>query len=142
MGVRVKLRIEIKDKLVETVALANSGFETEEPQLLVPYAFLLRNSISLDELGRPKVLEFDTAGGPISMHVYPKACRVVAIEPDRMSKEVVSDLVVSPVEKEVLMSDALIEELGIIILSPRSGLWRFSDDPVEKVRHSYPPEYY
>jgi hypothetical protein len=142
VGVRVKLRVRVGGRVVEAIALANSGYETDEPQLLVPYTFLIRNSISLDELGRPRIVEFDTAGGPISMHVYPKACSVAVVEPDKTSREVVADLAVSPVEREVLMSDALIEELGIIILSPRSGLWRFKDDPLDKVRRSYPPEYY
>jgi len=27
------------------------------------------------------------------------------------------------------MSDALIEELGVVIISPRKGLWKFTDDP-------------
>jgi len=63
------------------------------------------------------------------MYVYPKACRVSIIEPDRSSREVIADLVVSLTEREVLMNDALIEELGVIIISPRKGLWKFTDDP-------------
>lgn len=39
-----------------------------------------------------------------------------------MSKVVETDLLISPVEREVIMSDALIEELRIIILSARRGL--------------------
>jgi hypothetical protein len=31
--------------------------------------------------------------------------------------------------REVLMSDAMIEELGVIIISPRKGSWKFTDDP-------------
>jgi len=63
------------------------------------------------------------------MYAYPKACRVSIIEPDKSSREVIADLDVSLTEREVLMSDALIEELGVIIISPRKGSWKFTDDP-------------
>lgn len=142
MGVRVRVGVRLGDKDVEAVALVNSGYETESPQLLVPYAFLVRNNISLAELGRPVTMEYDTAGGPISLQVYPGACRVTVLEEDRRSKSVHADLAVSPIEREILMSDALTEELGIIILSPKSGLWRFTDDPPDKTRQSHPPQYY
>ncbi len=142
MGVRVRVRVKIGDKIIDAIALANSGYETEEPQLLVPYMFLVRNNIDLNKLGASKIVEFDTAGGPVSLHVFPKACVVAVVEEDRVSKNVVADIVVSPVEREILMSDALIEELGIIILSPKTGLWKFRNDPQDKIRHSYPPEYY
>ncbi len=39
MGVRIRVRMLVKDRSVEAHALANSGFEIERPQLLVPYAF-------------------------------------------------------------------------------------------------------
>ncbi len=142
MGVRVKLRIRIGDKEVDVVALANSGFETDSPQLLVPRNFIVRNNLEPLLPSNPLTLEYDTAGGPIVMYVYPYACTVKVLEEDKASREVKADLVVSPIEKEALMSDALIEELGIVILSPRRGLWRFIDDPVDKIRVSYKPQYW
>jgi hypothetical protein len=108
----------------------------------VPYAFLVRSNINLEDLGRPDISEYDTAGGPIVMYIYHGACKVTVIEHDRISRDVEADLVLSPVEKEILMSDALIEELGIVLISPRSGLWRFIDDPPEAIRRSYSPQYW
>lgn len=140
MGVRVRLRISIAGRTVEAVALANAGFEADSPQLLVPYAFLVRSGISPEDLGRPSVVEYDTAGGPVAMYVYRGACRVAVVEQDRVSREVEADLVVSPFEREVLMNDSLIEELGMVLLSPRSGLWRFVDDPPDCTRRSYRPQ--
>ncbi|MGQ9691704.1 MAG: hypothetical protein ACUVQY_10720 [Thermoproteota archaeon] len=137
MGVRVKVKVVVGGKTAETVVLVNSGFETDRPQLLVPYDFLSLNNIGLDMLGKPTAVEYDTAGGPITMYTYPRVCAVTVVEEDRVSKSVKADLVLSPVEKEALMSDALIEELEIIILSPRKGLWKFSDDPPSKVRQSH-----
>jgi len=140
MGVRVKLRITMGSGAVDAVALANTGFETDEPQLLVPQAFLIRSGVGLEVLGRPIAVEYDTAGGPTLMHVYPRACRVAVVEPDRASKEVEADLAVSLIEREVLMSDALIGELGVDIVNPKAGLWRFIDDTAGVIRRSYKPQ--
>jgi hypothetical protein len=51
MCVRVKLRIRIGDRIVNTIALVNTGFEIDEPQLLVPHAFLVRNGIDFRFFG-------------------------------------------------------------------------------------------
>ena len=72
---RVKLRVTLSGRAVEAVALANTGFETDEPQLLVPQALLARNGVSLEVLGRPLAVEYDTAGGSTLMCVYPKAVK-------------------------------------------------------------------
>ncbi len=102
MGVRVRLKVKVNSKEVETVALANSGFETDSPQLLVPRNFVLRNNLEELLKSKPLVVEYDTADGPMVMHVYPYACTVTVIEEDRTSREVKADLVISPIEKEVL----------------------------------------
>mgnify|MGYP005638877187 CR=1 FL=1 len=39
------------------------------------------------------------------------------------------------------MSNALTEEFGIVILNPKKGLWRFSDDLTGKVRSSQRPQF-
>lgn len=36
MGVRVRLKICIKRKCVSSIALVNSGYESEEPELAIP----------------------------------------------------------------------------------------------------------
>ncbi len=66
MVVRVRVRIVKGDRTVETVALANSGYEAETPQLLVPIKLA-------EELGLwPPVpgmeeTEFETAGSTKGM---------------------------------------------------------------------------
>ncbi|MEM3677485.1 MAG: hypothetical protein QW176_05005 [Candidatus Bathyarchaeia archaeon] len=80
-------------------------------------------------MGRPTIMEYNTPGGPIAMYAYPEACTVNVVEEDRASVNVRADLVISSIERRVLMSDALIEELEPIILSPRKGLWGFAEDP-------------
>ena len=44
---------------------------------------------------------------------------------------------ISTSETEVLLSDYVISELGIVILDALRGHWRLRRDPPEKVRHSY-----
>jgi len=136
LGVRVKLNVSIGDKEFTIIALLNSGFETDTPQLLIPYRLLREHGIDLSLLGEYVVKEYVTAGGSVSLSIYPRKCKVKVVEEDRESNEVYADLVVSFIDTEPLVSDALIEELGIIILNPRKGYWRFNDDPIDKIRFS------
>ena len=48
----LKLRF-LLGKIIEYIALANSGFETDTPQLLVPTSFILKNKINMRKLGKP-----------------------------------------------------------------------------------------
>jgi hypothetical protein len=136
MDVRVKLKVV---ELLKQVALVNTGFETDELQLLVPYTFLVRSGIDLEDLDKLVVIEYDTAGGSITIPVYPKACRVAVIEPDRVSKEVKIDLAISFTGKEILMSDALIGDLGIDMVNTKTGSWKFIDDSLNTIKKSYKP---
>ncbi|HDN75566.1 MAG TPA: hypothetical protein ENG05_00370 [Acidilobales archaeon] len=79
---------------------------------------------------------FDTAGGPLRVWVVPKAIRVKVLVNDMDTKEVEADLVISPLADECLISDLLIDELGIAIESAGKGLWRFRWEPTTKLRGS------
>jgi hypothetical protein len=65
---------------------------------------------------------------------------VAVAGPDRASSEVEADLVVSLIEKELPMSDALIGGLGVDTVNPKAGLWRFIDDAAGVIRRSYKPQ--
>ena len=142
MGVRVRLRIKCGDKVVEGTALVNTGYETTRPQLLVPYRFLKVNGIEFEDLGSPLTVEYETAGGVVALNVYRDVCQVSIITDHEITESVVTDMVVSPIEKEILISDTLAEELGIIILNPGKGYWRLRSDPLDKIRESPKPEYW
>jgi hypothetical protein len=140
MVVRIRLKIRVEDRELEAASLVKTGFETETPQLLVPNKVLQRLGLleRLQKQGEP--VEYGTAGGPTVMYVLRSCCTVSVSEPDRIGQEVRADLVASPVEREVIISDALAEALGISILGPKSGVWRFADE--ERTRQSYPPQYW
>ena len=67
----------------------------------------------------------DTAGGEVIAYYVPKSVELTVIEGDRVSRRLVCNTIVSLHEKEILLSDAVIEALEIEILSPKTGVWRF-----------------
>ena len=131
---RLRLRISTSSKTVECVALLNSGYEAPSPQLLVPVD--LARELGLWPPLDAYEIELDTAGGVVKAWLYPRACKVKVIASDAESREVLTDIVVSPTIDEPLISDALAEELEIAVESFGRGLWRFRWEPVEKARPS------
>ena len=135
MAVRVKLRILRNDKSVDVIALVNSGYEADSPQILIP-VFTAR------DLGLwPPPLEalediFETAGGPLRVWVVRGGGIVKVLTEDIESKEVIVDIVISPLADEPLISDKLAGVLEIAVEDFAEGLWRFRWEPKEKLRRS------
>jgi len=136
VGVRVRVRIKYGGNLLETVALVNTGFETPNPQILLPVKAAEKLGL-WPNLPRDASIEiYDTAGGPT--RVYRARNAVIVEVAGREGRGVVADVVISHVEVEVLISDKLTEELMIAIEKPSEGIWRFRDEIVE--RKSEKPE--
>jgi hypothetical protein len=53
-----------------------------------------------------------------------------------------ADVIISATETEVLISDKLAEDLGIVLIAPGSGKWKFADDPPDVIRYSERPQYW
>jgi hypothetical protein len=123
MAVRLRLRIRVGDRSVDTIALLNSGFEAPTPQLIVPVDTARALGLWPPEDARDVVLE--TAGGPLRAWFYPRKALVKVVTEDVESREVLTDVVVSPIADEPLISDMLAEELEIAVESFGRGLWRF-----------------
>ena len=139
MVVRVRIRIERSERVVETSALANSGYEAETPQLLIPIR--LAEALGLwPPTGGLEETVYETAGGPLRVWIAPRACRVRVVAEDAESPEVIADVVVSPVADEVLLSDKLISKLQLALEDVGEGLWRFRWEPRDRLRHSEPPK--
>ena len=143
MGVRVKVRIRAHDtnKEIITSALVNSGFETETPQIVLP----VRAAARLGLYPPPptvRVVELGTAEGPARMYLLTKAASISIIVEDREEKLIICDVLISPIEEEVLINDKLMDELGIMLVKAGQGIWRFIDDPSNVMRKSVPPEYW
>jgi len=143
MAVRIKLRLRARasGEAIEVSALINSGFETDSPQLLIPMGLARRLAIYPPPI-TSSIIEVGTAGGPSKVFLVREALEVWAITDDREIGPKLVDVLISPIEEEVLVNDKLTEELGIILLATGSGKWRFVDDPADKVRHSEKPQYW
>jgi predicted aspartyl protease len=135
MAVRIKLRLRYYDKVLETSALVNTGFETPNPQILLPIKVAERLNL-WPELPRDTLVEiYDTAGGPVRVY---RVRNAVNVEIPEKGISVIADAVISHTEVEVLISDKLADELMIVIERPGEGIWRFRDENI--LRKSEKPE--
>lgn len=60
----------------------------------------------------------------------------MSIDVEYPTNPVISDLVISTIEEEVLISDKLAERLGIIVYDFADGIWRLNIDPETTRRRS------
>jgi len=141
MVVRVRVKLRVGDKEVITNALANSGFESEEPEVVLPLRVAeklnlyprLPNGTIVEEyvgVGGFKVQSFRISG---ILEVY-------AISNDKVKGPIRATAIIISGEDEVILSDRAIDGLGIILIRPGEGLWRFDDDPPSTIRRSKPRE--
>ena len=135
MVVRVRLRIEGRGVTKEVVALVNSGYEADTPQLMIPHT-LARELGYWPPPPEARELVFDTAGGPIRVWYIPKAIKTRIVSDNASSKEVLADLVISMTIDEPLISDMLTSEFEIVIEDVKKGLWRFKWESSDRVRES------
>ena len=141
MAVRVKLRLRREGTLRDVVALVNSGYEADTPQLMIPVGLARELGLWPPPLGAREET-FDTAGGPLRVWVVRRAATAQVVAGDTSSREVVVDLVISPLADEPLISDVLAGELEIAVEDFARGLWRFRWEPKGRVRASERRQYW
>ncbi len=135
MVVRVRVALRREGRVAETSALANSGYESDRPEIHVPLGLARRLGFSLEHLRSER---YSVVGAEVSAYMLGEVeVRVVAEKPTRWVK---AGAVVVPGEYEVILSDTLMEELEIELIKPRTGLWRLTGE--EKSRPSAPAEYW
>jgi len=141
LAVRIKLCVKNRETgaSIETSALVNTGFETDSPQLLLPVGAARELGLWPPPGGALKAI-YDTAGGPTSIWVCPRALAVKVVVEDRETPWVVADAIISTIEHELLVSDKLMGALGIAIEDGAEGLWRFRSEGLDKLRRSEPPQ--
>ncbi len=136
MGVRVKIQLKRDGRVEVTSALVNSGYEAERPEIHVPLALARRLGFKLEEL---RGETYKVVGAEVITYALGKV-EVRVLTEDIASDWVTAFAVMVPGEYEVLLSDALIELLEIEIIKPKSGLWRFKGETVNRV--SEEPRYW
>lgn len=124
---------------MSTVALVNSGFEADTPQILIP--MVLAKRLHLDAYLEKAGIEFyGTPGGPVRLYILPSSTTVWVDEPGAESPMVNCDTLISDIEAEVLISNYLAGELGIIAEDFKRGLWRLRSDKEGVIRGSHSPQ--
>ncbi len=132
MAIRIRVRLRRGEREAEVVALVNSGFETDTPDIVVPIALARR--LGIWPITRGELVELETGGGEAEAFMVRSALELVSV--DRPDKALEVNAIISRHVREVLISDYVAGELGIVALDFRRGLWRFSDEDV--VRRSEP----
>ena len=137
MAVRVNLEILLpkSNSRVKAVGLLNTGFEGETAEVLIPLKFAERLKLWPKLPQNVEVRNFETPAGLTRMY-YLEDIAEASVEGKASVK---CSLIISEAEHEVLLNDAVIEELKIVIEEPKKGLWRFRDE--ERMRQSLPPQY-
>jgi hypothetical protein len=141
VAVRVMVRIARNGKEIVASALANSGYESETPQVLLPIEAAEILNLWPPEKNIEETV-FDTAGGPLRVWVASRAVKVKVVVEDIDMPFVEADAVISPIADEILLSDKMISELNIALEDPGRGYWRFTWEGKEVKRRSEPPRYW
>jgi len=129
VAIRLRIRLVREGKSVDVVALINSGYETREPEVLLPVAIAIQLSIYPRLPEGAIVKEYKLADGSITKLIkVSRAVQIYVVEEDRVVGPVEASLVIAEKAEEVLISDKLAGKLGIVALDFGEGLWCFRDE--------------
>jgi hypothetical protein len=129
MGVRVRVRIKYGDASLDLVALVNTGYETDVPEILVQVSVAEKLGI-YPRLPDGTIVEtYKTAAGLMKAYRVGGASTALLIEGVE-AREVGTYVVISEYADEPLISDQLASEFGKVIEDPAEGLWRLKGESI------------
>ena len=141
VAVRVKIKVKFGGRELETSALVNTGFETDQPEILLPARLAEIFGLYPPKAGS-LLQEYSVVGGTTAVVKSSEKINVQLLIEDRKTSFVEATALISDREDEVLISDSLASELRISIEDAKEGLWRLRDEAVEKVRSTSKPQYW
>jgi len=118
---RIRFRLERKGRVLEVVALVNSGYESVTPQLMIPVGLARILRLWPPPMDAREVV-FETAGGPVRVWVVESAAIVKAVVSNIESRGVNVDLVISTHIDEPLTRDILAGKLEIAVEDFAEGI--------------------
>lgn len=128
MAVRVPVRIEAgkggKGRAIETVAVANSGFEAHDAEILLPRLVAERLGLWPPPPGA-RAEPFESPGAAFKMITIAGALRLSLQGVPR--RKVTCNAVVSERESEVVLNDWAVDALGIDLVAVGRGLYRVGE---------------
>ena len=144
MVVRVRVRIKplkAPKGPVETVGIANAGFSSVVPEAFVPLRLAEKMGLwpALPE-GTSVGTYGVAAGKEVQAHRIREAVEVQVLTKEKTSDPVKTTVAIVEGEREFILSDKALDELGIELLRPGAGIWRFRGE--EKLRKSEKPKYW
>jgi predicted aspartyl protease len=126
VGVRVKVRIKCGGKSVDLIALVNTGYETDVPEILIPVDIAEKLGLWPKLPDNTSVETYRTASG--LMKVYRVGGANISLLIDNAEvRSTETYVVISEHTDEALISDQLTSKLDIVIEDPAKGLWRLRD---------------
>lgn len=142
MAVRVPLRIiptagERQEAALQAVAVANSGYESDRPGVLLPVRLATRLGLWPAPAGA-RMDRFESPGASFEMTTIPDAVRCSLGR--ARGPAILAEAVVSERETEVVMNDALVEALRLELVAVHRGLYRVG--PRGRTRRSLKPQHW
>ena len=141
MAVRVRVRIRSSEMESETSALVNTGFEAEQPEILLPARLAEMLGLYPPKSGS-LLQEYSVVGGTTTIIKSSERIHVQLLTEDREMSSVQAIPLISDREDEALISDSLASMLKISIEDAKEGLWRLMDETPRKPRPSSEPQYW
>ncbi len=142
MAVNIKIKIKSQTgKEIETIALVNSGFRSDAPEVIIPLKVAEKLDINPQLIENARIEKYEIAGGEVlSCYSIPDAVWVKIITEDKETEEVKCICTIMSHEREVIISDKLASALKIAIEDVGEGIRRFRGE--QKLRKSFPPQFW
>ena len=128
LRLRVKITPTKGGNPIETIAVANTAYESDKREIALPLRMARQLRLSIPKNSKRE--EYIVATGKFKAPRVPEAVQVEILTSDRKRDLVVSDVVVLKKIDEILLNDLLLSSLKVEILDPAKGLWRLKDDPI------------
>ncbi len=138
MAIRLRVKLSsIMGKTTVAKALVTTGYETQEPEVLIPRGVAEDLNLLPKLPSGSEVRNYVLADGTVTrLILIPNAVQVWVLENDREVGGITAHAVVSERADEVLLSDKLVSKLGIVLLDIGEGIWCFKDEIGKTVRRS------
>lgn len=145
MAVRVQIHAtpisesgEALSEPVAFIAVVNTGYETETPELIVPIPLAQRLGYWPPPVERAEWTTYRSVSGDFQLCRLPRAISSRIPAEDRETPQHQCDIATGTAERRVLISDRLASLLKVDLVDPGEGKWRFRDDPPDRLRDSEP----
>jgi len=127
VGVRVKVRIKYGGRSVDLIALVNTGYETDVPEILIPVDIAEKLGLWPKLPDNTLVETYKTASGLMKVYRVGGANISLLID-DVEVRSTETYVVISEYVDEALISDQLTSKLDIVIEDPAKGLWKLREN--------------